>query len=99
MLFTCSVNSVGLMSGGNNPFDPGGRGVLDPAASVNLTDLGGMFENYMFLVNQTGLNGILAVGLAAVNTGFQVSADVDWPPPDPDSGDAAMCWSLFINSP
>jgi hypothetical protein len=106
--FTCTVNAVGPTSGDfeNNFLDPRDDPTTHgPAIVLTLTDLGGAFSGFSFLVDEPISNGVLAVGLAAISTGNQVMADVDWPTPvigqdqggDPIYG-ATMVHSLWLKN-
>jgi hypothetical protein len=107
MQFTCVVNAVGPTSGDfESRFldprdDPASHG---PAIVLTLTDLGGAFGGFSFLVDTPVSNTVLAAGLAAISTGNQVMADVDWPQPiigqDRDGSNIygpALCYSLWLN--
>jgi hypothetical protein len=111
MQFTCLVNSVGPTSGDfeGNFLDP--RDDPDthgPVVILTLTDVNNAFTSYSFLVAtiENGWqihNAVLAVALAAVNTGFQVLADVDWPAETVESEGTVYtlpvyCHSLWINA-
>jgi hypothetical protein len=106
--FTCVVNAVGPTSGDfeinflDPRDDPETHG---PAIVLTLTDVGGAFSGFTFLVDTPVSNTVLAVGLAAISTGNQVMADVDWPQPiigqDQDGNDItgpAICHSLWVNA-
>jgi hypothetical protein len=112
MQFTCVVNSVGPTSGDwESTFldprdDPRSHG---PIIVLNLSDLNGAFKSHAFVV--ASIDGpweinssVLAVALAAINTGSQVMAEVDWPPPTINiegSGLTALpayCHSLWLNA-
>jgi hypothetical protein len=106
--FTCTVDAVGPTSGFfeinflDARDDPGVHG---PAIVLTLTDLGGAFNRFSFLVDDPISNSVLAVGLAAISTTNQVMADVDWPQPvlGTDQGGntlyaAAICHSLWLNN-
>ncbi|MBV8197971.1 MAG: hypothetical protein JO263_07535 [Candidatus Eremiobacteraeota bacterium] len=106
--FTCTVNAVGPTSGDfeMNFLDPRDDPTTHgPAIVITLTDLGGAFNGFSFLVDGSIGDGVLAVGLAAISTGNQVMADVDWPQPiigKDQGGDtiygAAYCRSLWLNN-
>jgi hypothetical protein len=106
--FTCAVNSVGPTSGDwESRFldprdDPNSHG---PAIVLTLTAVNGTFTGFAFLVSAPINNFALAVALAAINTGNQVLADVDWPQPviGQDQGGnniygPANCYSLWLNA-
>jgi hypothetical protein len=74
-------------------------------------DRNNTFNAYNFVVATIGIagqweiyNSVLAVALAAINTGYQVLADVDWPPQtiQEEGGDIvnlpAYCHSLWLNA-
>jgi hypothetical protein len=114
MQFTCVVNSVGPTSGDweGNFLDPrADPDTYGPIIVLTLTDLNNTFNAYNFVVATIGIagqweihNAVLAVALAAINTGYQVLADVDWPPPtiEEEGGDIvnlpAYCHSLWLNA-
>jgi hypothetical protein len=86
MRYTCVINSVGPISNNDMSIyiDPGTL----PGPPTNpffivliLTDLANNFKSQWFFVDAGGENYMLAVALAAINTGAQVTADVDWPRP------------------
>lgn len=111
MQFTCVVNSVGPTSGDweaqflDPRDDPRAHG---PIIVLTLTDLSDTFNAYTFVVASIDgaweiYNSVLAVALAAINTGHQVMADVDWPPPTTSTQDGeitlpAYCHSLWLNA-
>jgi hypothetical protein len=107
MQFTCVVNAVGPTSGDfeGNYLDPrDDPATHGPAVVLTLTDLNNAFNNFSFLVDTPVTNTVLAVGLAAISTGNQVMADVDWPQPiiGTDQGGntiyaPAICHSLWLN--
>lgn len=103
-MFTCIVNVVGPVAGplvNQFIFDRDPQDVNDPIISIQLTDLGNVFVNQNFVVDSAVNNWMLATALAAINTGFQVLADVDWPPPQPDDhGNQAppYCHALLLNA-
>jgi hypothetical protein len=70
---------------------------------ITLSALDNTFADFAFLVDDALANTMLATGLAAINTGRQVLADVDWPQPvigqDQDGNDIygpAYCYSLWL---
>jgi hypothetical protein len=72
---------------------------------LTLTALDCTFNSFSFLVDNGLANSVLATALAAINTGYQVLADVDWPQPeisqDQDGNPIygpAYCRSLFLNA-
>jgi hypothetical protein len=106
---TSTVNAVGPTSGNflNNYLDPRDDPSNHPNGSVviTLSALDNTFSNFAFLVDDALANTILATGLAAINTGKQVLADVDWPQPvigqDQDGNQIngpAFCYSLWLNA-
>ena len=108
MQFTCVVNAIGPTSGDfeANYLDPrDDPATHGPAIVITLTDLNNTFSNFSFLVDTSVSKTVLAVGLAAINTGKQVMADVDWPQPiigqDQGGGNIygpAICHSLWLNA-
>ncbi len=112
MQFTCVVNSVGPTSGDfeGNFLDPRDDPITHgPIIVLTLTDLNNTFNFFNFVVASQAIgaevsNPVLAVALAAINTGYQVMADVDWPPQtlQTESGIVtlpAYCHSLWLNAP
>ena len=108
-MWTCVVNSAGPVSGLDvgNYSDP--RYNPDPAAPpiivLTLTDTGNSFNSQWFVVPSGSENYMLAVALAAISTGSQVAADVDWPLPvitiDNDGNPVygpPFCHLLWINA-
>jgi hypothetical protein len=113
MQTTCVVNSVGPTSGDfeSNFLDPRDDPTSHgPVVILALTALDNTFQSFNFLVadsinTPSGIsNSVLAVALAAINTGYQVMADVDWPPPTFQDQDGnvinlpAYCHSLWLNA-
>jgi len=106
--FTAVVNAVGPTSGDfeGNFLDPrDDPSTHGPAIVLTLTALDNTFNSFNFLVDSTVSNTVLAVALAAINTGYQVLADVDWPQPvigvDQDGNTVfapAICHSLWLNA-
>jgi hypothetical protein len=108
MQLTCVVNSVGPTSGNWE------ASFLDPRADpttygpiivLKLTALDNKFESFNFVVATEVSNFVLAVALAAINTGKQVLADVDWPQPIIGKAQGgsniygpAYCHSLWLNA-
>jgi hypothetical protein len=105
MQTTCIVNSAGIIANDDAVTAAFGQRAADPAIFVNLTDMAGNFDQFTFVcyqgASQNSQNLLLAVALVAINGGFQVSAQVDWPPPtssDPQvDADPAQCWALSVN--
>ncbi|MGF6602037.1 hypothetical protein P3T23_006789 [Paraburkholderia sp. GAS448] len=106
---TSVVNSVGPTSGNflSNFLDPRDDPSNHPSGLVviTLTALDNTFSNFTFLVADGLTNTVLATALAAINTGDQVLADVDWPQPvisrDQDGNPIygpAYCYSLWLNA-
>jgi len=111
--FTAIVNAVGPTSGDYLGYliqDEMDDTSQHPNGLVrlSLTARDNTFSDFPFFVvdsplgvaNQVLPNQMLATALAAINTGNQVMADVDWPPPkNPDGSDSdAYCHSLWLNS-
>jgi hypothetical protein len=70
---------------------------------ITLTAQDGTFSDTAFLVDDNGSplgNATLATALAAINTGYQVLADVDWPAQNLGEGFTAAisCHSLWLNA-
>jgi hypothetical protein len=89
MQTTCVVNSVGPTSGDfeSNFLDPRDDPISHgPVVILTLTARDNTLQSFAFLVGDSinapsGIsNSVLAVALAAISTGKQVMADVDWPP-------------------
>jgi hypothetical protein len=106
---TSVVNSVGPTSGDflSNYLDPRDDPSNYPSGLVvlTLTALDNTFQSFSFLVDASLANTVLATALAAINTGYQVLADVDWPQPiigtDQDGNPIygpAYCRSLWLNA-
>jgi hypothetical protein len=105
----CVVNSVGPVSGDwVTPYldpheDPDNHA---PILVITLTALDNSFHSYAVRVDMPPLsNQMLAVALAAINTGNQVLAAIDWPQPivgkDQDGNTLygpAYCYSLWLNA-
>jgi hypothetical protein len=97
------VNSVGPTSGDflNNYLDPRDDPSNYPNGLVviTLTAQDATFSEANFLAEQGMNHTVLATALAAINTGYQVLADVDWPPQDLGEGfyGAVYCHSLWLN--
>jgi hypothetical protein len=115
MQFTCVVNSAGPTSGDfeSNFLDPRDDPTSHgPVIVLTLTALDNTFSSANFIVdfkdsNNPPLaigNSVLAVALAAINTGKQVMAEVDWPPQTVQLQDgstvtvAPYCHSLWLNA-
>jgi hypothetical protein len=80
-----TVNSVGPTSGEflgtflTNPNDPLSN-YPNGLVVITLTALDGTFSGFNFLVDSAVTDTVLATALAAINTGYHVLADIDWPP-------------------
>jgi hypothetical protein len=104
-MFTCAVNAVGPVSGPlvtGYMLDRDPRDTYDPIIVITLTELSNAFVSQNFVVDDSSIyNWILATALAAINGGFTVSADVDWPLPGPDQDgnpQPGLCRVLILNT-
>jgi len=84
---TCTVTQAGASVGSPN---------LTPIPNIfiGLTDTAGSFSNQQFFAANDGKNAMLAIALAAISNGNNVSAAVD----APVAGTLTECYALYLMS-
>jgi hypothetical protein len=89
--FKCIVNNVGPATDGTE--------TSDPVVYINLTDAGNTpaaFVGQWFYAAQGGQNAMLAVALAAMNSGKHVQAGVV--PPNPGGSPYTAITRMYLNA-
>jgi hypothetical protein len=84
----CSVNLTGPAAGSSE--------TPDPVIFINLTDSGGAFTRYWFFAASVAKREMLATALAAISTGYRVSAFVD--SPNANNTPYTQCHRLYVNT-